>query len=98
VSHVKKPGVVMNMIAYGSYKMLTAIIKLLIIIILLNGCQIMDTCDPEESLPYSKSELIYEAHCSQKCCEFVVDKEAETCHEMWCYRDCEWTMNHQSCY
>jgi hypothetical protein len=73
--------------------------KLLIIVTLLSGCQfVVDACDPEKLLPYSKDELIYEPHCSKKCCELVVEKETKMCHEMWCFRDCEWTMNHKSCY
>jgi hypothetical protein len=83
---------------------MNTVIKLLIIASLISGCQlVVDACDPEEMLPYSKSDLIYELHCSKKCCEFVVHEEpddlmSETCHEMWCFRDCEWTMNHKSCY
>ena len=74
-------------------------IKLLIIAILISGCQlVVGACDPEKLLPYSKDELIYEPHCSEKCCELVVEEETKTCHEMWCFRDCEWTMNHKSCY
>ena len=78
---------------------MNTVIKLLMIGSLMSGCQLAgDNCDPQELLPYSKNDLIYEAHCSQKCCEFVVEQEVETCHEMWCFRDCEWTMNHTSCY
>ena len=79
-------------------------IKLLIIVSLLSGCQyVVGGCEAKKLLPYSKSELIYEPHCSEKCCEFVVNEElddlmTEICHEMWCFRDCEWTMNHKSCY
>jgi len=83
---------------------MNTVIKLLIIGSLLTGCQlVVDPCDPEKSLPYSKGELIYEPHCSKKCCELVVhekpgDPMTEICHEMWCFKDCEWTMNHKSCY
>ena len=83
---------------------MNTVIKLLIIASLINGCQlVVDACDPEKMLPYSKSELIYKPHCSEKCCELVVYEEpansmTKTCHEMWCFRDCEWTMNHKSCY
>ena len=83
---------------------MNTVIKLLMIGGLMSGCQVGgNDCDPQELLPYSKSEVIYEPHCSEKCCEFVVHEEpgdslTETCHEMWCFRDCEWTMNHKACY
>jgi len=80
------------------------IIAILIIVILISGCQyVVDACDPGDLVPYSKSELIYEPHCSEKCCEFVVyevpdDSMTEMCHEMWCFSNCTWTMNHKTCY
>ena len=75
------------------------VIKLLIIVTLLSGCQaVFDECDPADLLPYSKSEIPYETHCNDKCCEFIVDTETETCFEMWCFRDCKWSMNHSYCY
>jgi len=83
---------------------MNTVIKLLIIVGLLGGCQfVVDGCDAEKLLPYSKSELIYEPHCSEKCCELVVHEESDDpmtkiCHEMWCFSDCKWTMNHKSCY
>ena len=83
---------------------MNTVTRLLIIVGFLSGCQMLvDDCDPEKSLPYSKSELIYEPHCSKKCCELVVDEDSDAsitkiCHEMWCFKDCKWTMNHRSCY
>ena len=56
-----------------------------------------DRCNSESSFPYSKDE-VSESHCNNKCCEFVVYKEAEACSEMWCYRDCHWERMHSFCH
>ena len=78
---------------------MNTVIKLLMIGSLMNGCQMGgNDCEPQELLPYTKSDLVYEPHCSEKCCEFVINEEAKTCHEMWCFRDCQWNMTHESCY
>ena len=86
-------------------KKLLVLLFILIIGTFLSACQlVVDPCDPEGSLPYSKNDLIYEPHCSsKKCCEFIVNEEpsdsmTKICHEMWCFRDCTWTMNHRTCY
>ena len=74
--------------------------KLFIIAILLSGCNAVlpgERCNPEDSIPYAKSD-VGESHCADKCCEFVVYRPDEECHEMWCYSDCAWKMMHQSCY
>ena len=79
--------------------MKTAIKILIGAVFALSACQlIVDPCDPQASLPYSKGDLVYEPHCSSKCCEFVVHETTEICHQMWCFSDCEWTMTHKSCY
>ena len=73
-------------------------IKLMVITFLLSGCQaIAGSCDANDSVPYSKDE-VGESHCNDKCCEFVVYKAAEACHEMWCYSDCNWKKKHEYCY
>jgi len=78
---------------------LTAIIRLLLIVAFLSGCNVVfGGCDPADSLPYSENEVVHEPHCSSKCCEYVIYKESKMCFEIWCFRDCQWTMNHSSCY
>ena len=83
---------------------MNTVIKLLIIVNLLSSCQyVVGGCDAEELVPYTKDELFEEPNCSKKCCDFVVnetvgDPMTKMCHEMWCFRDCEWTMNHKACY
>ena len=94
-----KRGAARTITVHGIFMMNIVIRGTLCVFLLVSGCQIVTgACDPEDLLPYSKKELIYEPSCSNKCCEFVVEKDAKICHEMWCFGNCSWTMTHDACY
>jgi hypothetical protein len=71
----------------------------IVICFVLTACDIPigDRCDAEELAPYSEEIL---EGCSDKCCLWILlDFDTGVrCDEMWCFRDCHWSMMHETCY